>query len=1436
MRKIVIFLLALPSIFLGQTTNWTKELKIQKAFIENKGQFTTRTTAGFNSQVEFAFDGYNEEYYFTKSGVVIELSKKTKHLKSDEEKKWRNERKRQGFTTEEWLEFEAVGHKLDIKKDELIGQWVGANPNVQIISENKNLFTHSYSYYDKDGELKHVSNASSFTKLTYKNIYPNIDVVYELNPDGGLKYSITVRPGGNISAIRLKYSKDAVLNNDGTIKTNTIFGNITDHKPVTFYEDNQVEVIHSSYNLSNNIIGFNVGNYNTNRTIVIDPWTQTPALTIPSGVWEVEADAAGNVYVIGGGTPMQLIKYNSTGVFQWIYNTPYDTNNGDWLGALATDNAGNSYVTRGSSAAITKVNTTGGVVYSANGGGFDEYWQISFNCDQTKLLVGGTRLPFFPTGSFESAMIFDVDPANGSVLGSVFVGWSQQAGLINNPDEVRSITSSFNAKYYFLTLDSIGSIDQMLGSSCPNPLATGVNSTYNFSYKCEDFRPDNGNGPMSAIVADANFLYTQNGSVVHKRDLNTYGILTTAAIPGGITTGPAPFTGGYQAGNSGIAMDDCGNVYVGSSDRIIKYDGNLNLITSTAVPYRVSDVEVSSSGEIVLCGSTGTSASASRTGYVQSVNMSACAPTTLVCCDVNVCPIEPLCVTDAPITLTPNTPGGTWSSIPATAGLNTSTGVFSPSVAGVGSFVITYTLACGTSSTTINVGTCTALDICYNGLDLVVSNGTGTYTWSTCSSVNSGSCVSWTAVETGTNYTTSSTTDIILVEDGVGVTDTLFTGITGVPACSATCDATITAAGPFCVNAAAVNLTAAETGGTWSGTGITNTSTGTFNPATAGAGNHTITYTLSCGDVDTETIIVNASDDASFTYPSGSYCLSDPNPTPSITGTAGGTFTINNSGVINASTGVVNLSGSGLGSYIVTYTTTGTCPDTNTFNITITNTTDATITQAGPFCQNATALNLTAVSPGGTWTGTGITDGTLGTFNPTTAGVGNHVITYTITGSCGDVDTMTIVVNATDNPAFSYSSNSFCLTDVNPTPTITGLAGGTFTINNGGVINASTGVINITSSGAGSFIVTYTTNGSCPNSQTFNLTINSCTSPLPVANFAASQTNICIGDCISFTDMSSSSAGGITSWVWTFTGATPASSSSQNPANICYNTAGTYQVVLTVTDANGSDTETKTGYITVTSCTAPTASFSISDTAICAGSCINFTDASIGATSWQWTFENGNPPSSTVQNPTNICFNDSGTHEVKLVVSNTFGSDSVIQYVTVYQPQQVFVGNDTIIQLGESVGLNATSVTNGVYTWSPPTDLSCTVCPSPISTPEETITYTVITSDTNGCVTSDNITIIVEFENVIFVPNIFSPNGDGVNDMLFVRGKGVAELKFFVYDRWGEKVFETTRLDIGWDGTFRGKDMNKAVFVYYLEATFIDGKQVTQKGDITLIK
>jgi gliding motility-associated-like protein len=86
------------------------------------------------------------------------------------------------------------------------------------------------------------------------------------------------------------------------------------------------------------------------------------------------------------------------------------------------------------------------------------------------------------------------------------------------------------------------------------------------------------------------------------------------------------------------------------------------------------------------------------------------------------------------------------------------------------------------------------------------------------------------------------------------------------------------------------------------------------------------------------------------------------------------------------------------------------------------------------------------------------------------------------------------------------------------------------------------------------------------------------------------------------------------------------------------------------------------------------------------------------------------------------------------------------------------------------------------------------------------------------------------------VPNAFSPNGDGENDMLYVLGDGVTMLNFIVYDRWGEKVFETMSLSAGWDGTFRGKELDPAVFSYYMNVTFVDGTSKIEKGDITLIR
>jgi len=90
--------------------------------------------------------------------------------------------------------------------------------------------------------------------------------------------------------------------------------------------------------------------------------------------------------------------------------------------------------------------------------------------------------------------------------------------------------------------------------------------------------------------------------------------------------------------------------------------------------------------------------------------------------------------------------------------------------------------------------------------------------------------------------------------------------------------------------------------------------------------------------------------------------------------------------------------------------------------------------------------------------------------------------------------------------------------------------------------------------------------------------------------------------------------------------------------------------------------------------------------------------------------------------------------------------------------------------------------------------------------------------------------------NSLFVPNIFSPNGDGENDILFVRGEYIEHIEFAVYDRWGAEVFRSNDIQRGWDGTYKGAPCHTGVYAYYVIAQFSDGEQLTKKGTVTLVR
>ncbi len=346
------------------------------------------------------------------------------------------------------------------------------------------------------------------------------------------------------------------------------------------------------------------------------------------------------------------------------------------------------------------------------------------------------------------------------------------------------------------------------------------------------------------------------------------------------------------------------------------------------------------------------------------------------------------------------------------------------------------------------------------------------------------------------------------------------------------------------------------------------------------------------------------------------------------------------------------------------------------------------------------------------------------------------------------------------------------------------------------------------------------------------ITVNACTPP--TAGFSADSTNFCERTCINFTD---ESINGANAWKWLFPGGTPNTSTDQNPQQICYYTPGLYSVTQIVYNQFGSDTLVLTDYINVNTCPLPVADFATFTPSFCSNTCINFFDQStFSPTSWSWYFPGATPDTSTAQNPTGICYPADGFYDVELIVSNANGSDTTVKYsyIHVESVPNAFVSPDTAMYFGGTYQLIAGG--GMTYTWSPAAGLDTIGGSNPIATPDETTTYTVVITDASGCSTTRQVTVTILHNNNFFVPNSFSPNNDGYNDYLFVRGNNLYGIRFTVFDRWGEKVWETVNQTEGWDGRYKGKELDPAVFTYVLTIIYDDSKNVTQTGTITLLR
>ena len=401
----------------------------------------------------------------------------------------------------------------------------------------------------------------------------------------------------------------------------------------------------------------------------------------------------------------------------------------------------------------------------------------------------------------------------------------------------------------------------------------------------------------------------------------------------------------------------------------------------------------------------------------------------------------------------------------------------------------------------------------------------------------------------------------------------------------------------------------------------------------------------------------------------------------------------------------------------------GQCASTASMTITVNTSTVPTFTGVADICEGAVLSSLPLNS----------SNAILGTWSPAINNTTTTLYTFTPnSGQCSQTTTMTIVVNPIDDAAFNYSSAAFCVDDSNPIPTISGVIGGVFSIDGTGAINPTSGEIDILQSGAGNFSITYSTNGLCPSSFNFDLTLSDIAdaSINPYGPFCSADNSI----------------------------------------------------ILVGADQGGA-----------------------------------------------WSGPGVDP----ITGEFNPALANIGNNTIVYTISGACGDSQSIQIEVIESPV-VTAGADETIIFGNTANLTSAG-TFGTYQWSPITGVDCPICQNSTASPEITTTY-LITQENNGCFDSDQMIITVEYDPFVFIPNIFSPNNDNQNDALFVRGTGISTIEFLVFDRWGEKVFETNSLEIGWDGTFRGQDMSPGVFMYVASVTFTNGSSSVVKGDVTLVR
>ena len=486
----------------------------------------------------------------------------------------------------------------------------------------------------------------------------------------------------------------------------------------------------------------------------------------------------------------------------------------------------------------------------------------------------------------------------------------------------------------------------------------------------------------------------------------------------------------------------------------------------------------------------------------------------------------------------------------------------------------------------------------------------------------------------------------------------------------------------------------------------------------------------------------------------------------------------------------------------------------------------------------------TVISVPGTpnYIGKGITNPVTGLFDPSIAGAGTFTIKYLHVSDIGCRDSISQPITVwlspiakwsvsspdceknaltfTDSSLPNFSNISKRIWDFGDSSTQTFTTNASFTHTYASAKTFTAGLKVVTDSGCVSTI----------NAQTIKV------NPLPKINF--SLPNICLPDGKgTFIDSSTIADGSeaLFSYLWNFSDPNDPSASTLKSPTHRYSALGPYNVKLAITTKDGCvDSVTK---LFTTIYPQPKADFTASPSKVCLGDTIRFTDNSNGVTSplntWSWDLANGT--ASSLQNPVKK-FTDSGTFNIVLYAFNGKGcvSDTVTKQVIVYPYPKLKLGPSIKVLDGGQTTIKPLYYYGKSlsFLWTPPTYLDSTTIATPVCTPLDDITYKLTVTAIGGCSVND--TIFIKVLKSPEVPNAFSPNGDGINDTWRIKYlESYPGATVEVFNRYGQKVFNSAGYDVEWDGNVNGKPLPVGTYYYIINPK--NNRKIIS-GSVTIIK